>query len=410
MPGELDRMPPAAVQPERPRIWLWLYLLAVVLIIAFAGVILFSEAALHETSLEAWGTALGISSLGWGVACCVRLLYYLSQQRSADGWDAARALDFDSKLRQGRRSLQVCATSVYTALRLEQMKESEQADAILKGASALKAQSCRMTGATVRHSRLPGDLNEDTERALLNVLTQVLGDLAPMFAELPDDVQVALAVEVATPLRKDRLADVWKMAWVESGIRQPLQLFACTGLDAVDQWLDRRNDDTAVLLVMAVVLAPQAPLGTAESAVGLLLSNPSAYPSMASVATLHRPEQSRDDTPEALLRAVHQCLDWVPIEVAAVEHLWRAGVEQKHQRAVTSVLGRVELLALKDKQVHNLDALLGYPGTAAPWLASALAAQAAQRSAGAQLILSGGHGAETPLWGTVVTPVQPLVR
>lgn len=407
MPVELDRMPPAAVQPKRPRLWFWLCLLAVALIIAFAGVVLFSEDALRETPLEAWSTALGISFLGWGGAFCVRQLYYLHHQRSADGWDAARALDYDGKLRQGRRSLQVCATSVYTALRLEPMNESEQADAILKGASALKAQSSRMTGATVRHSRLPGDLNEDTERALLNVLKQVLSDLQPTIGDLADDVQIALVVGIESPLRKDRLAEVWKLAWAESGIHQPLQL---SGLDVVDHWLDRRSEDRAVLLVIAVVIAPQVPLGTAESAVGLLLSNSRAHPALPAVATLHRPEQSRDDTSTALLRAVRQCLDWAPIEVASVEHIWRAGIEQKHQPAVTAVLGEAELSVRKDKQVHNLDALLGNPGTAAPWLAIALAAQTAQRSAGAQLILSGGHGAETALWGTVVTPVQPLAR
>jgi len=337
------------------------------------------------------------------------VLYYLVQQHNADGWDDARAADLDCKLSQGRRHQQVLATSVYTALRTRQLDSLLQVEAILEGTSVLKAQPSRSAGGTVRHSLLPGDVNENPERALLRILKKLLNDLAVQLAELADDVELALSLEIDSSLREDRQGKAWQKALAESGIRQTVTPIAWRGLEAVDQWLDQRSDDQALLLLVSVVIAPDEPQDTAESAVVLLLGNPGTQLALLPVANLHRPEQARGESAGALTRATQQALCWASLQINSIEHIWRSGIGQKYHAAVTTVMTEFELPLRADRNVHNLDALLGHPGAAAPWVAIALAAQTVQLGCGPQLILSGVRCADAPLWGTVLTSVPPLM-
>ncbi|MNP13240.1 hypothetical protein D3C76_1055140 [compost metagenome] len=177
----------------------------------------------------------------------------------------------------------------------------------------------------------------------------------------------------------------------------------------MDQWLDQRSDDQALLLLVSVAIAPDAPQGTAETAVGLLLGNPGSQRGLLPVANLHRPEQARGESAGALIRATQQALTWGALQASGVEHIWRSGIGQKYHTAVTTVMSEAELPLRADRKILNLDALLGHPGAAAPWVAIALAAQTVQRGCGPQLILSGVRCIDAPLWGTVLTPVPPLM-
>ncbi|WP_313646750.1 hypothetical protein [Pseudomonas sp.] len=407
MAVELDRIPAQADRPSSPKLWLWLCLLSLFLLCGCAVVVLLSEVDLREQSDAVWGAALGASFLGWSLVCGLRVLYYLTRQHSADGWDAARAADLEGKLSQGRRLQQVLAVSVYTALRTEQSDALLQVDAVLEGTNALKAQPSRSAGGTVRHSRLPGDVNENPERALLRILKDLLSDFAIQLAELPDDLELALSLVIDSPLLEDRLGGVWQTALAESGIRQTVTLISWRGLEAIDQWLDQRSDDQALLLVVSVVLAPDAPQGTAETAVGLLLGNPGSQRELLPVANLHRPEQAHGESAGALIRATQLALSWASLPASGVEHLWRSGIGRKYHAAVTTVISEIKLPRRADRKVHDLDALLGHPGAAAPWVAVALAAQTVQRGCGPQLILSGVRCANAPLWVAVLTPVPP---
>lgn len=409
MAVELDRIPAQADRPSRPRLWLWLCLLPLFLLFGCVVVALFSEVELRVQTAGVWGAALGVSFLGWSVVCGLRVLYYLTRQHSADGWDAARAADLEGKLSQGRRHQQVLAASVYTALRTEQSDSLLQVGAILEGTNALKAQPSRSAGGTVRHSRLPGDVNENPERALLRILKKLLNDLAVQLAELADEVELSLSLEIESPLREDRVGEVWQTALAESGIRQTVTPITWRGLEAIDQWLDQRSDDQALLLIVSVVIAPDAPQGTAETAVGLLLGNPGSQRALLPVANLHRPEQARGASAEALIRAAQQALVWASLPASGVAHIWRSGIGQKYHAAIATVFSEAGVPLSADRKVHDLDSLLGHPGAAAPWVATALAAQTVQRGCGPQLILSGGRCADAPLWGAVLTAVPPLM-
>lgn len=406
MPVRLDKVPAQAVKPTRPRVWLWAGLLPLLLLVGAGGAWLFSPVPLGQQSVDFWALTLGVPLGGWCVLGFGRALLYIGQQSAADGWDEARENDVLRKTRQGRRTQQLLGVSLYTALREPGDKPAGQLDALLNGAVALEARPVRECAPPLRHSHFPGD-REDPEHLLLEVLKQVLSDLAPTLAQLPDSNPLALSLEIESGLPESVLRRVWQEAWRLSGIHQSTTPVEGSGLAAVDHWLDQRIDDQAVLMVVALHFAPEQPEGTAEAAVGLLFGNRLTQSTLAPMAYLHRPEKEREPTDVALLYAAQQALDWVPLPALSIEQVWRAGIHAKRHAALSTVSAEVSLPARPNKACCSLDDLLGHPGQAAPWVAIAAAAQTIERGAGPQFIFSGGAVADG-LWSTVLMPVSPL--
>lgn len=411
MPVRLDQIPALAPRPLRPRLWLWLGVLPLLLLLlGVCGTFLFGTQALRQQPLGFWGLAVGVPLLGWCLLSFGRVLLYLGQQQVADGWDKAREKDLVQKVRRGRRVQQVLGVSLYTALREPEASSAVQLNALLDGFKALKAQPTRQDQSVQRHSRVAGETDEVPELALQRVLTQVLADLTPTLKQLPDDTPLALLLEVDSVLPENVWRRVWRQVWSESGIRQSTAPVEGGGLEALDQWLDQRIGDQALLLVVALQFMPQQPEGTAEVAVGLLFGNRLTQHILPSMAYLHRPEQEREPTTDALLYAAHQALDWVPVDAQSIEQTWRVGIDAQRDTALTTVLADAPLPAKPNQGFCNLDTLLGHPGKASPWLAIAAATQAIQCGAGPQFIISGGGCVDTGLWNTVLTPVSSLSK
>jgi hypothetical protein len=91
-----------------------------------------------------------------------------------------------------------------------------------------------MDGATLRHSCLSCDADENPEADLLSIWAQTLADLAPTLARLPDNQPLALLLDVNSSLPEDQWRRVWRQAWRESGIRQPVTSVDGSGLAALD--------------------------------------------------------------------------------------------------------------------------------------------------------------------------------
>lgn len=411
MTVRLDQVPALAPRPVRPRAWLWLGVFPLLLLpLGVGGMFLFGTQALREQPMSFWGLALGVPLLGWCLMSFGRVLLYFGQQQVADGWDKAREEDLIHKVRRGRRVQQVLGVSLHTALREPEASSATQLDALLGGVKALKAQPSRLDRTALRHSRIAGDTDEMPELALHRVLMQVLSDLASTLVQLPGNTPLALLLEVDSVLPDNVLQRIWRQAWSESGIRQSTVLVEGDGLDALDQWLDHRIGDQALLLVVALQFMPQQPEGTAEVVVGLLFGNRLTQSALPSMAYLHRPEQERESTTDALLYAAQQALDWVPLDAQSIEQTWRVGVDTQRDAALTTVLADVSIPVKHNHGFYDLDAQLGHPGKASPWLAIAAATQTIQSGAGPQFIFSGGDCVDAELWSTVLTPVPSLSK
>lgn len=394
---------PLAVRPGAPGPWRWSGALLLLLLLAGGGVMMFVQEPLQEASTGIWGTALSATSMIWGLLLAGRLLQFFSQQRAADGWDQAREADWRERMEQGRRFQQVLNVSLYTELRDRGRASEDQLRGLLGGAQVVRTQPSRQ-GAPARHSRLGDELGRNAHEVLQGALNGVLADLAQPLALLPDDAPMVVLLEADSTMAQSEIDQAWHQAWQTAAIRQPTTLLRGDGLETLDSWLDQQPEGASLMLVVAFRVAPQPLANSAEAAVGVLLGGPAVQAPYAPLASLHRPQRAAAATSEAWLHAIDQSLGWVPLQRCAIDRAWRVGIGTEHDVTMSSVLCT---LSLPPRDLGHVDAVLGHPGKASPWLAIAAAAQAIEQGAGPQVIFSGGGSGQTAFWSTVVAPVPP---
>lgn len=398
----MDELLPLAPRPARPRFRVWLSLLMFLILLGVGLMWMFSGKDVEQEALSFWGVAVIGPLWVWMVAGFLRVVVFIGQQYAADAWNEAREVD---RLQHGRRSQQILAAQFITQFHESGEPSSDQLDALLQGTQASGPQPSRQDGAPVLKSRLPGPIEEAPERVIRRVLTQLLVEVSQTLKPLPDHAPIALLMEIDSQLPESQLSEICRSAWREAGIRQRAIPVMGSGLAVVDDWLDQRIDDQAMLLVVAMQCAPVQPQGTAEVGVSLLLGNRLTQSVLSPIAYLHRPEQAQDPTPEALRYAMHQALEWAALQANLIEKFWRAGVVMQHEGVLTTLLTESAMSTKPDEGLCNLDALLGHAGRASPWLAIATATQTLQRGNGPQLIFSSERSVEAGLWATVLTPV-----
>ena len=101
MSVRLDTVPARARRPARPRVWLWLGLFFLCLLLGIGGSLWLADGPLHQQPVDFWNLALGLPLLGWCVLGFARVLLHIGKQAAADGWDDAREKDLTRRLRKG---------------------------------------------------------------------------------------------------------------------------------------------------------------------------------------------------------------------------------------------------------------------------------------------------------------------
>ncbi|WP_429213701.1 hypothetical protein [Metapseudomonas resinovorans] len=359
--------------------------------------------ALMQSSQRFWWWALGVPALVWFGAFFLRGLLYLSQLSVVEGWNEMREAGLTQMMRRGRRSQQVLAVSLQTALRAPEADgQAQRASLLAKDGGALRTQ-VGWRGQERRHSRLPW-LEHETEHQLLRrALSTLLGELAGVLAAFPPERPVALLRETNSELSSEITDRLWQESLAQSGIRQAMALIDGSGLAAIDHWLDQHNQDQTLLLVVAIQVAPPSVEGSAESVVGLLFGNRLTQDVLPPRAYLHRPEQSRELTQEGVLQAVFQALDWALLPAELIGRVWIAGADRTRGPMITSA---IEKASLPTQASHDLHEILGNPGSAAPWVAVAAAVEATASEAAPQFIFSVDSEEDASLWCSVVMPAQ----
>lgn len=400
MTVRLDKVPPALDEPASPRLWLWLLPLPALMALGVALTLWLGGDGLAPTRF--WLFALGAPTLAWMGAAVVRGLIYLGELSAVEGWNDAREIDLTQKMRRGRRSQQVLAVSLHTALRdpAAENGRAQCAALLANDGSQLRAQP-GWGNQGMRHSRLPPMENENMRRLLRRVLSTVLEELAVPLAKLPPETPVSLALEMEGGIGDVITDEIWQETLAESGIRQPVTQIVGGGLEAIDQWLDERIQDQALLMVVSFQIAPSSLEDSAEAVVGLLFGNRLTQDRLPPHAYLHRPEPVRGAAKEAALQAAAQALDWVPVPASSIGRVWLAGTDTARNTAIASVVDEIHLPA---KSIYNLGALLGDAGKASPWVAIAAAVEAMAEKAEPQFLFTGDSAQDAWMWCSVVMP------
>lgn len=325
----------------------------------------------------------------------------------ADGSNEVRERILQHEIQRGRRSLDVLGISLRSALREPDDRDGQmQSKALHEKTQALKTQASWDSEEGSRHSRLIRFDGETAEQLLSREVSRTLEEMSHVLASLPADIPLTLLVESNSRLSDSQIQVILQRSWTASQIRQPVSYIEGTGLEVVDQWLDNEMNDPAMLLIVALQLAPEQVEGTAEAVVGLLLrSRTQNVDGLTPLATLHRPERMLGISNQDFYYALERAFDWVPICAEDVSHGWLVGVNTEWNHAIAAGLMALSSPINAGQDLHNLDSSLGYPGPAAPWLAIACATE--QISVGEpQLIVSGEGLTDQPLWVTMVTPAS----
>lgn len=405
MTVNLKQIPPPEPQPAPPNYFRWLLLLLLALAVSTLYALdnhTISADVDVKTFMETCGT---IPLLGWLLLLLFRLCYFSGQQGLAEKSRQRYEQLVRQETRRGQRAMQVLGISLHSALRNPEDSDGQkQWQALQDKVQAIKTQPGWHSEEGIRHSRLIPLQDETPEQLLSRMLKQTLKELSRLLVAVPEDMPLAVLMEQSCNLPENQLQTLWQSAWAASRIRQPVKEATGQGFAAVDNWLDQHVNDRALLLVVAFQIDAAQPEGSAEAIAGLLLATPYAAAGLPPLATLHRPEQAHQIGDADLRYAFAQSFEWVPVDAGRVSSGWLTGVAPCWHQTIAAELAALSSPINPGQHLHNLDATLGYPGAAAPWLAVACATKGAQRGE-PQLIVSGDATDDTPLWSTLVTPL-----
>jgi hypothetical protein len=402
MSVKLNTIPGLSLRTAPPKPLRWL---GVLVGFVASGILLmrFLGKLIGETSF--WWFAIGIPALFWVVLMGLRLAVYMMQQIHANAWDKRREQVILQEVRRGRRAFQILA-SVSSTAHAGIRDFSDISESLLRNENKIVPQTSWNSGTNIRHSRLPVMEGVSAEAQILSAFSGLLNILSKTLIQLPPDKPVAVLLESTSSESGSRIRELWLQAWQKSAFPHPTQFLDNHGLAVLDHWLDYRIKDNAVLLVVALQLAPEEPAMTGEAVVGVLLGNRLTQHDLQPQALLHRPERSLPEE-DALHSGVLQAADWVPLHDDAIKHLWLTGIPtgSEADQSIITAQGKPPLTSITaGPALHNINEFLGDPGLSAPWLAIATAAQAISRSPAPHMIISGEPDSNA-VWCTVVSPL-----
>lgn len=391
----LKILPPKAIRPEPPKPIRWF--------VALCG--LFIAGALFiriSGNQNAWVVMSGILVAVWMLMGCFRLMIYLRQQISANQWDRQREKWILDKTRKSRRAFQILSAE-FIAPYSDNSRElySSLLDAMLDNHNQIISQVSWNGEEGCRHGRISRQPTQTPDGLISASFISLLSALGIYVKQLTDNNLIAVLLESSSSLSNSQIRHLWQQAWRDSGISQPVEYVEGSGLAYAETWLNERIHDDALLLVVAVQIAPETPEGTGEAVAGVLLGNRLTQKTLEPLALLHRPDCSSEDE---LDKGLEQAAYHVPLNDTKLQHLWQCGLNQAQREAVTKQYQSPLIASVKSGNIYDVDGSLGLTGCVAPWLAVAAAAQAAQKLQVPQMIISSDTG-HSAIWSTVVSPV-----
>lgn len=391
----LKNLPECYIRPVSPKPSRWLIALAIMLAVSFIFMRLFGR---YIDNQYFWIITLGIPFALWIVAIGGRLTIWMLKDIKANGFDKRREAWILSETRRARRALNILNVSFITGNPTE--RQADVATALFSNVSVINAQPDWQGTEGLRMSRIAVSPNDDPSSLITRLFEQLIENLSLRLASCSDKTPLAVVFDISSTVPRSDLLQIWKEAWTDSDMTFPVEYIDGSGPGIVDNWLNVHFRDNAMLLVVALQVAPFNADNSAEAAVALLLGNRLTQESIFPLALLHRPDPSPAEELESGMRMAAYN---VPVKDGIVKHLWLSGLNDQQHAKVVIHQKKLPAQAVESEAVINLDSTLGHAGAAAPWLAIAAAAEIAQQTQSSQMIIC-GDTTQDVLWSTLVTP------
>ncbi|WP_273695116.1 hypothetical protein [Buttiauxella sp. S19-1] len=345
-----------------------------------------------------WLIALGVPVAFWIVFAGGRFAIWMLKDMKANGYDKRREAWIISETRRSRRALQILNVSFITGYPAEH--QDEVVTKILSNASIIAAQTDWQGTEGRRMSRIAVSPDETPSSLISLLFDQLTENLALHLTSCSDKASLTLAFDISSTVPHSEVIQLWGETWEESGIALPVEYIKGSGPGIVDNWLNNHFKDNAMLLVVALQVAPVHVDNSAEVAVALLFGNRLTQESVSPLALLHRPDPSPARELEFGMRMAAYN---VPVKDGIVRHLWLSGLNDQQHAEVVIHQNKPPAKAVEGDAVINLDSTMGHAGAAAPWLAIAAATEITQLTQSPQMIIC-GDTTQDVLWSTLVTP------
>lgn len=395
----LKKLPPISSRPQPIKFARWLVLLAILLI--FSAVV----TRLLGQSIESrilWWLAIGGGIALWLIIFVGYLLVWLAENIIANGKDNQREQWLLHETKKSRRALQILAAE-YLTCHSPDIYHPTPLEALMENCGARRAQSDRKGNGGVNHSQIASQAFDKPYEVMCLTINHLLSSIIPQIEKLDTKKTIKIALNSSSSLSIREIKIAITHALEEAEISHPVEFITGDGVAVINQWLNERFTNEALLLVIALQIDPSVVKDSAEAGAALLLGNRMTQQTLHPAALLHRPDRDREND---LTACIKQAADNVPLEEGLVQHLWIAGVTEEQYLSTFSVLNAFPVEAVEMENVITPDISIGHAGAAAPWLAIAAAFQAATLTHRPQMIISGDTSTDD-MWSMAVSPVTP---
>lgn len=394
MPYSLKHLPECYPRPVAPKKTRWIAVLVAMLIISVIFMRIFGR---YIDNNHFWMLAIGTPLVVWIVCFTIRMWAWSLQDSKANGFDRRREQWILGETRRARRALQVLNTTFITAHQANE--QVSVAVEMLNNHSIIISQSDWNGEESRRLSRILTEPEDTPGLVISRLFSELIADL-PVH-QFPENASLVVILDVSSSMPFPDVRNIWQEAWHESGITCALECTDSNGPGVVNQWLDHRIKDDAMLLIVGLQIDPVVSNNTAEAAVALLLGNRLTQEALEPLALLHRP----DAAPTGELReGMNMAAYNVPLKENIVKNLWLAGLTGEQRAEVIACQNAHPAQSVEDEAVISLDTSMGHAGAAAPWLAIAAATEIARQTQLPQMIIC-GDTTQNVLWSTLITPI-----
>lgn len=392
----LKHLPERYPRPKPLKFFRWFIALLIMLSVS---VILMHTFGRYVENLYFWQITLGLSVILWAFLFVSCLLFWALQDSKANAFDRRREQWILRETCKARRALQVLNTTFITGHSAASQRDI--AIAMRNNDSIIISQVDRNGNESIRMSQFSSGPNDSPEFVITNIFSQLITDIP--FAQIPDNVTLTVTFDITTSLPQEIIRHYWDDVWQKNNIAHPVEYTEGNGLSVIENWLNTRIKDKAMLLVVGLQFNPADPENTAEAGVALLLGNRLTQKSIAPVALLHRPDAAISSK---LSEGMNMAAYNVPLGENIVKNLWLAGLTGEQRAEVIACQNAHPAQSVEDEAVISLDTSMGHAGAASPWLAIAAATEIARQTLLPQMIICGDI-TQSVLWSMLITPIVP---
>lgn len=394
MSYSLKYLPEYYPRPEPIKTARWFMTLCIMLALSIILMRIFGR---YVDNHHFWLFALGVPTAIWGSAFAFRLGTWMLRDIKANGFDRRREQWILRETRSARRALQVLNASFITGHSAS--SQEVIATFMQDNDSIIVSQTDRNGNESTRMSRVASSPQDTPKYLITGIFSELLVKLP--FTQFPDKASLVVVFNISTSLPREAIRHCWDDAMKKNNITVPVEYGEGNGLSIIDDWLNTRIKDKAMLLIVGLQFDPSDSDNTAEAGVALLLGNRLTQEALDPVALLHRP----DPAPPGGLEEGMRMAAWnVPLKENIVKHLWLAGLTKEQRAEVVESQNKHPAQSVEDDAVANLDVSMGHAGAAAPWLAIAAATEIARQTQSPQMIIC-GDTTQNVLWSTFITPI-----